>query len=457
MEAGDVLHWMKQQWDSQLELAKHLQEQNAVLMREQQKPLLDAMQALLSKPQEQPTGDPMVIPGSGLNASHVFSLGQLSPNDNIDDFIDAFERIGGALKWPSEQWATRFAVSLTGEALSAYKAMPATLAANCNEIKKVVKDRLGLTTTHYRRLFREARLKPQETPKALQQRLKNLAWKWLTPEGKNLDTILDTVVLEQFVQAVPKEMRTYLMLQNCQSTEEAAMLADRFLEAQIADPSGFGVMQAAGLAMGKRGKDPKGKWYDMQNVKPRNDNDVFSYERKCYLCGKTGHFKRECDVRTVLMSGVDEPAQDGFLLSVQIEGVEAQALLDSGADQSMISSRLWEAIKERRLSPPSQAEGQVRVRCVHGASSPYSLHMVKVRGLGTTHSLLVAIIPRLPHEVVLGHDWPPFCKEVEKGLNRLGHRPALLTTGATGTKALTARIPAPLFEKIKKVTSPTQA
>lgn len=89
------MSWMQHQWDKQLELARHMQEQTAKMIMEQQRPLLETMRAFLEKSPGHGTENPYVVPGVGLNASHAFTLGQLSPQDNIDDFIDAFERIGG--------------------------------------------------------------------------------------------------------------------------------------------------------------------------------------------------------------------------------------------------------------------------------------------------------------------------------------------------------------------------
>lgn len=173
-------------------------------MQEQQKPMLQMMEAWLAHQQKsQEAASSRQGQNSGLGSCPVgqwsydaLTLGKLSATDDIDDFLDSFDRIAHSAGWPEEQWAIRLAASLMGEALSAYRAMPTALANDYTEVTKAIRDRLGLTPLVYNRMLRATHLKIGEIPKALGHRLRSLAAKWLRPEEKTVDTLMDVIVLE---------------------------------------------------------------------------------------------------------------------------------------------------------------------------------------------------------------------------------------------------------------------
>lgn len=88
----------------------------------------------------------------------------------------------------------------------------------------------------------------------------------------------------------------------------------------------------------------------------------------------------------------------GHTTSVLLNGVKAEALLDSGCFQCVALSSL---IPEERWS-----RDKVPLTCIHGDEHKYPTAEVYLTVGGQTYLLSVALVDRLPYQVILGNDLP---------------------------------------------------
>lgn len=76
----------------------------------------------------------------------------------------------------------------------------------------------------------------------------------------------------------------------------------------------------------------------MQEQQPRQGWQT-PYDRRCFKCHGTGHFARNCPERGQRVNRVQQ-GRDEFLVKAEVDGVPAKALIDSGADVTVVPAHL---------------------------------------------------------------------------------------------------------------------
>ena len=84
--------------------------------------------------------------------------------DDIDAYLERFERYAKAQKWPSDQWATNLSTLLKGKALDVYYRMPVSSAEYYQELKRDLLNRYNKNEEGFRELFRTSRADKGESP-----------------------------------------------------------------------------------------------------------------------------------------------------------------------------------------------------------------------------------------------------------------------------------------------------
>ena len=75
--------------------------------------------------------------------------------DDMDAFLERFERLASSQGWPEEIWAVSLSPLLTGKGLQVYSSMPSNQANDYEELKKAILKRYQLTEEGFRLKFRE--------------------------------------------------------------------------------------------------------------------------------------------------------------------------------------------------------------------------------------------------------------------------------------------------------------
>ena len=95
------------------------------------------------------------------------TLQKLSKEDDIESYLDMFERVAGQQGWPKELWATQLAGLLSGEALDFFTSVPTELARSNDAVKEAILARFQVNAKTYRLRFRGSHRGTGESQKLL--------------------------------------------------------------------------------------------------------------------------------------------------------------------------------------------------------------------------------------------------------------------------------------------------
>ncbi|XP_051558201.1 uncharacterized protein LOC127443558 [Myxocyprinus asiaticus] len=178
----------------------------------------------------QPGGVPSRDPGQ----SHTITPVRVTENGDVDDpeaFLDLFEQTAEIWGWLLGQWAARLIPLLSGEAQLVAQQLPAMSLLAYGDLKKAILQRVGRTTEESRQLFRSLKLESSDRPFAFAQWLRDACRRWLLAGDRDVDGIIDQVVLEQLIHRLPKGTVEWVQCHRPASLEEAVRLAEDHMAA----------------------------------------------------------------------------------------------------------------------------------------------------------------------------------------------------------------------------------
>ncbi|XP_034037239.1 uncharacterized protein LOC117520041 [Thalassophryne amazonica] len=289
--------------------------------------------------------------------------------------------------------------------------MDVDLSMNYDQVKLAVLQKYDINSETYRQSFRSLQVEPEETPKELYIRLKELYGKWVQPKGKTVEQINEIIILEQFLRMLSKELQVWIKEHDPKTAEEAASLADMFVAARRKNSlwtyqswKKDGRNQPPVQQVSSVGKPPvKGKFNNPQALKFQGKKTI------CYLCGQEGHTKPMCPQNPVKLSQIcfvprEEIHKAGAMwplkeTSVELNGQSLKALIDTGSTRTLV----------QRSYVPSQSvctSEIVLICCVHGDERKYPTADVFVTVKEQTYLLNVGVADNLSFPVILGSDLP---------------------------------------------------
>ncbi len=236
----------------------------------------------------------------------------------------------------------------------------------------------------------------------------------MQPKSKSVEEIGEVIVLERYLRMLSPELQVWVREHDPQSASQAATLAD--------------VCEAARKGnqpwCWKPGRDDRRSNLPQQSsrnfpgaskspgVGPTFVTAVKSHRKVpiCYLCDQEGHTKPMCPKMAVKathlcyvprgqMSSPVEAERSPPMTTVEVNGRELAALIDTGSDQTLVHPKYISPVLFRFT------EKKV-VRCVHGDEKLLPTAEVYVKVRGQTYLLEMGIADNLPLPVVLGHDLP---------------------------------------------------
>ncbi|XP_075733060.1 uncharacterized protein LOC142775507 [Rhipicephalus microplus] len=281
------------------EIAKENAERQQKLLEQQQKVQEQELKILELKLRLQESASrvqPMVADeqgGSSMSArgiTEVCSPHKLIPpfneaRDDLDAYLQRFERVATCQGWPREKWALSLSLCMTAEALTVIGWLDPTAVLNYDQLKAALLQRFRYTAEGYREKFCKAKPEKNETGLQYAARLSGYFDRWLEV-GKtetSFASLRDLMISEQFMKGCSPALRIFLKERSCKTLSSLCETADNFMEAQALTNLG-------------RERIPKNPGPSVS--KPVSAKKTEKPASRCFLCDKAGHRAADCWSRT---------------------------------------------------------------------------------------------------------------------------------------------------------------
>ncbi len=175
-----------------------------------------------------PAGHPeLARPGGNPRRSPIahVPLMKMGPHDDPEAFVDLFEKTAEACGWARRQWPVRRIPLLTGEAQVVAQQLPVANLLAYEDLKRAILQRVGRNPEQHRQRFRSVELGDCGRPFVMAQQLRDACRKWLLAEPRDVEGVIDLVVLEQFVARLPRRTAEWVRCHRPTSLGQAIQLA----------------------------------------------------------------------------------------------------------------------------------------------------------------------------------------------------------------------------------------
>ncbi|XP_070207587.1 uncharacterized protein [Littorina saxatilis] len=222
-------------------------------------------------------------------------------SQDLDFFLQNFERVATTHQWPANRWAVRLADQLTGRAQTAMLKMNPEDAGDYEMVKAALVEEYHKTPDHYRRMFREMRKTPEENFKQFEERMRLVCNRWIDTSGitKDFENLKELILLEQMLSSLVGELGCYVRERKPKSAKEAARIAFNHLDAKRESKLDSGTVHSSNH--GKEKNRDKNKQENTSSGEEDNSGskggnrparDLSSII--CHKCKKPGHLMRDC-------------------------------------------------------------------------------------------------------------------------------------------------------------------
>uniref|UniRef100_A0A6J0VFW4 Uncharacterized protein n=1 Tax=Pogona vitticeps TaxID=103695 RepID=A0A6J0VFW4_9SAUR len=172
---------------------------------------------------------------------------EVDPWDNSRAFLASFEEVAKACRWPRGEWAARLLPALSGEAEEAFQNLETRDREDYGKVKAAILRKEALRMEKQRQHFRDFSCQEIDEPRKIHSHLQELCRRWLRPERRSKEQILELLILEQFLASLPLDLQGWIRAGGPDTCSQAVALAEDFLVNQQ-------MVQ-------------KEKWQDLMNVK----------------------------------------------------------------------------------------------------------------------------------------------------------------------------------------------
>ena len=228
----------------------------------------------------------------------------------VDKYFAHFEKVADSLNWPKESWVLLLQIVLVGKAQEIYGSLSVEQSSNYERVKEAILKAYELVPEVYRQKFRNYLKYDSKTHVEFAR--ENLFNRWCHSKeiGQDFKKLKQMVLLEEFKDKVPPDIRSHLDEQKVEELEKAAIMADDYaLTHKMSSKSGHIITNCWKLG----GKTP------------------------CEHCGKFNHKSEDCriaknrlqkDVKPTGLTSLKGLKVSPFNESENQKGVKVKPLID---------------------------------------------------------------------------------------------------------------------------------
>ena len=216
--------------------------------------------------------------------------------DNMDAYLERFERYAKSQGWNSKNWAISLGALLQGKALEVYSRLSAEDAADYSKLKDSLLKRFQMSAEDFARKFRTAVPETGETAAQFATRVEHYLERWidLTGTSKSYDALKDLIVRQQFLDQVNPGLAIFLKerTSSCKSVQGMVEMADVYVAAH------------GGHFKGSKKEPRQSNIQNSRRSETASDHVVSqrSGSKKeigpCFECKEMGHLAKNCPRKT---------------------------------------------------------------------------------------------------------------------------------------------------------------
>ncbi|KAI2652407.1 Retrovirus-related Pol polyprotein from transposon 17.6 [Labeo rohita] len=303
-------------------------------------------------------------------------LPKMTAHDDVEAFLRVFESTATREGWAIEEWALALAPLLTGEAQRAYFSLPPAAAESYAEVKREILARLGLSSTCATQQFHDWEYRARVPARAQATELGRLAQHWLLEGEPTAVQVVEWVVIDRLLRALPRSHRQAVGMRNPTTIlelVEAIELADAVQHREAGD-----------------------------RVPP--------FPRKVVQERRTPEGASRTVNRPAVPSPQDEPmptAEHTTPPRTWLVGCILHQSPSPTAPEADITINGAVTLVHSQLCPPQPGQKSLLpVTCVHGDTRQVPVQRVTISAGPGVWSVEAGLVNNLPVAVLLGRDWP---------------------------------------------------
>ncbi|XP_059164264.1 uncharacterized protein LOC131947161 [Physella acuta] len=209
-------------------------------------------------------------------------------------FFNTFENMAESCQWPSNVVTTLLSTVLIGKAATTYQALSREVQSDYKKVKAAILKAYEITPEAYRIKFRKIRKQQNQTYVEFLFEKEKVFSRWLHSENvDDFDKLRSLILREDFLNAVPEEIRLHILDNRITDIKRAAESADTY-ELVHKKSQGSGTKYNPVLPLISNNPSAGQLLRSRQSTQiPR----VTARRLICHYCSKPGHIIKNCFLR----------------------------------------------------------------------------------------------------------------------------------------------------------------
>ncbi|XP_071099126.1 uncharacterized protein [Haliotis cracherodii] len=272
-------------------------------------------------------------------------------NDNIDAYLQRFERVAVAQGWKPCHWAAYLCTLLKGKALEVYSRLSVDDAEDYTAVKTALLKRYEMTEDGFHQKFRTAKTDTGEIFTQFVVRIENYFNRWIELSGtqKTFEGVKDLLLREQILNVTGRDLSIFLKERKPKDAMEMARLAEQFIEARGTGPVRYGKQGSFGQHDKTEVRGKPGENKAPGGTKPKPFIPI--KERTCYNCSQIGHLAAQCKKPKYNVASIQVSEYTSNVSAVLPDCIDVEARIPEVVD--------GDATTSERVSEPDVASGSM--------------------------------------------------------------------------------------------------